>query len=881
VIAALASIPSLSFVIVNGFSIIPVITELNVSPSFFLSNLFYNWHPFYAGGFDNSQSSWFVFPIGGLFVALSSIGLNSAMISIFFMFIVYYFHGISMYYLTYVVGNIEGSLSRTSRIVAASFYMFTPFTLLYMHELGSQQFLASAVLPLLVGFLVQGLFQKKLSYCIYIGLASIFAGANVAFFVISIVVLLAYIIYDLVIFRKNLIWKLIFAATMIGLIFASNIFWLLPRLSNFTTEITGAFREGESVSRSIVLNSLSSSYYETFRLMGSWAFQPAYFSYFYQFYSPIIIVATFIAPIFGMTALLLKPRKRFEIFAVLITIICLPLAVGAYPISNPHLTGRIYIWLYQNVPFFIIFRGAYKFVMVIAFSYSFLIALSLTKLSRKDILKKKRTVTPLVTLGLIGVLLLGSFPSFYGQIVEKEKSFSIPQYYYEAADWLKTQEGNFRIMTIPEMMHVLYVWDNETKFTGTDVSVPLFKIPIVGRSYYLSPGSSDMDMVTHQIYRMIIANQTQNLASLLVFLNVKYVMIHGDYKWSVLQWNQPVSYLFDVLEKTPNMRFARSFGELYFFENEFWFDSTVFVFPSADNQFLDLFTSETSDFDPEITANVSNWKIEDNLLTSNDLYNYDDDVILSKIGHTNLTLTFEAKVANKYLHVYFFAMDKKNAYRLWLNETDYELGKITNGLFSVFKSQRHAFQFNISSWNSYEIEFGEGIVKLAVNGHSFDIDYADKSYIAGKVGFASPTNIVWIRSAKLKYLSTKTDFSSIRPCSYVKVNPTKYIVSLQNNISMPAFLVFTNSFYDGWNAFAGEKLQHVKALNYANGWYLNQTEETLTLEYSPQGFYEFSFKIWFLIIVGFALYLTYTYTRTHHILYKLKQKLARTPHKNN
>lgn len=65
----------------------------------------------------------------------------------------------------------------------------------------------------------------------------------------------------------------------------------------------------------------------------------------------------------------------------------------------------------------------------------------------------------------------------------------------------------------------------------------------------VSPGSPDTDMLTHNIYRMIIANQTQNLAFLLVFLNVKFIMIHGDYKWSALEWNQPISYLFDVLEK--------------------------------------------------------------------------------------------------------------------------------------------------------------------------------------------------------------------------------------------------------------------------------------------------------------------------------------------
>jgi len=128
--------------------------------------------------------------------------------------------------------------------------------------------------------------------------------------------------------------------------------------------------------------------------------------------------------------------------------------------------------------------------------------------------------------------------------------------------------------------------DNETKFTGTDISVPLFKTPIIGRSYYLPLGSPDTDEVTHQIYRMIIANQTQSLASLLKILNVRYIMIHGDYSWSALEWNQSPSYLFEILEKAPGMRIAKSFGELYFFENEIWSDSAVFVFPASSTSSL-------------------------------------------------------------------------------------------------------------------------------------------------------------------------------------------------------------------------------------------------------------------------------------------------------
>lgn len=876
VIAVVALIPCLAFTIRNGFSTIPVITELNVSPSFFLSNLFYDWHPYYEAGFDNSPSAWFAFPLGTLFAALNNVGMDSAMTSIFFMFMVYFLHGVSMYYLMHAIGETGFALPRFSKFVAAFFYMFNPFTLLYMHELGSQQLLASAILPLLLAFLIQGLFRKKLLYSIGIGLMSIFAGANVTFFVITLLVLLAYFLFDLVASRgKGALWKFAFLGVTLMIIFAGNMFWLLPRLSNITTEMNLAFREGESIGRSLALNSMASSYYETFRLLGSWSFQPAYFSYYDQFYSPIIIAATFAAPIFALGTLLMKPRNRFEIFSAAMVILCLPLAVGAYPPSNPHPTGIIYIWLYQNVPFFIIFRGAYKFVMVIALSYSTLIGLTWAKLSRIRFPRTGGKVLAFIGFGLVLLLLLGSLPSFYGQMVEKKSTFSIPQYYYDAAGWLENQGKNFRIMTIPEMRHVQYMWNNETEFTGTDVAVPIFKVPIIGRSYFLPLGSSATDEVTHELYRMIIANQTQDLAHALKVLNARYLMIHGDYKWGALEWNRPPSYLHDVLEKTPNITLVKSFGELWFYENELWSDSAVIAYVlSTSNVSKNLFASSVSDFHTETNQSMGNWKVEDGVFTSNDLYSYEDDVILSEDGFTNLTLTFKARSSSGHLHIYFFAIDDKNAYRLWINGTHYELGELVEGGFAVVRSENHNLSLNVSDWNSYEMRFAEGSVKVAVNGISFDIDHEDRRYVAGKIGFASPTSIVQISYVRLEYSSIRVDPPNIHSLSYFENNPTSYIVSM-HNVSAPVLLIMTNSFNEGWNAHIqgvpNLEIQHMQVFDYANGWYVNRTGDfVITLEYAPQRFYDLGLKTSFLFFITCLIYLTFSYARNKPILKRIK-----------
>jgi hypothetical protein len=76
--------------------------------------------------------------------------------------------------------------------------------------------------------------------------------------------------------------------------------------------------------------------------------------------------------------------------------------------------------------------------------------------------------------------------------------------------------------------------------------------------------------------------------------------------------------------------------------------------------------------------------------------------------------------------------------------------------------------------------------------------------------------------------------------TYEEINPTQYTVHV--NASSPFYLVFSESYDDGWVAtINGQQIHsqyHFTANGYANGWYVNKTGTyTITLDFTPQNFF--------------------------------------------
>src|SRR5919197_1091169 len=112
---------------------------------------------------------------------------------------------------------------------------------------------------------------------------------------------------------------------------------------------------------------------------------------------------------------------------------------------------------------------------------------------------------------------------------------------------------------------------------------------------------------------------------------------------------------------------------------------------------------------------------------------------------------------------------------------------------------------------------------------------------------------------------------------YQKISSTEYIVNIKNNYR-PSYLVFAESYDDGWKAFINGKQQipdkyHLILAGFANAWYLDKAGQfNVKLYFQPQKYLDIGIAAYLSIISISSIYLLYTHKKsTRSNLAKLSQ----------
>jgi hypothetical protein len=114
--------------------------------------------------------------------------------------------------------------------------------------------------------------------------------------------------------------------------------------------------------------------------------------------------------------------------------------------------------------------------------------------------------------------------------------------------------------------------------------------------------------------------------------------------------------------------------------------------------------------------------------------------------------------------------------------------------------------------------------------------------------------------------------------NFQQINPTEYAVHI--NSSDPFFLVFSQSFNNGWvAAINGQQIPdqyHFTANGYANGWYINKTGTyTINLEFTPQNLFYAGTAISITTLIVCTIYISRNKIKnTYQKHIKKKQKPA-------
>lgn len=165
-----------------------------------------------------------------------------------------------------------------------------------------------------------------------------------------------------------------------------------------------------------------------------------------------------------------KEKRKYLVFFVLIGLLGGFLAKG---VNEPF--GEIYLWMFNNVPGFNMFRDPTKWYVLIVISYSVLIPFTIWKIH--ELLSAKKnflTKSPIFNLcnGLVlltvGYLAFLIYPSLSGNITGTFKGTFVPNEYRSLERYFLSQEKYSRTLWVPTLQRFGYNSDNHPAVLAQD-----------------------------------------------------------------------------------------------------------------------------------------------------------------------------------------------------------------------------------------------------------------------------------------------------------------------------------------------------------------------------------------------------------------------------
>jgi len=194
--------------------------------------------------------------------------------------------------------------------------------------------------------------------------------------------------------------------------------------------------------------------------------------------------------------------------------------------------GELNVWLFQNVPFFSIFRDPNKFVYLMILSVSVMLGVSVSVLKGairigKFRLSFRKIVTFLAISSIFlnsGVVLINLKPSTADRIAIQTVVF--PKEYEELYNFLKSDPDypNYRIAILPP-----YVTMENFSWSELYVHNPLRTVPIV--PFIIVDDVRNPSFVNDyawHVFRLVYTNKTTKIGSLFAPLSVKYFIVQED-----------------------------------------------------------------------------------------------------------------------------------------------------------------------------------------------------------------------------------------------------------------------------------------------------------------------------------------------------------------
>ncbi len=446
-------------------------------------------------------------------------------------------------------------------LVAGLLYAFNPYTSQYLVPSGL--FLSYAIAPLLLACFLHGIREREDDWRMAAGFAlCVFAhgalnSAALLYALAPIPIAAAFVVFAerSIQLRLVLAW-LLRAAILSALVASGALFVLWFQRGDIGLNL--ATTEQQSVVSS------RSSWGETWRGLGLWLtyfgdssgqLRPQSAAY---FQNPLVVIATYAAPLAaGVTLTLSRWRPRW-FFAALVAVGTIVM-VGVWPPSAPSPFGRALNWGFEH---FVILRGlrtSYKAGSVAWLGIATLAAYGVLRMIRTRAGGRFGRIGPAIAgWSLAALLAVAAFPFWTGNVYSSDDGFDeIPAYWTDAIDWLNSQPEDGRVMVLPGVIRTRYRWGyvNDNLFHG------LLDKSLVMHQSVPPPGTPLTADVVLNLDRYLAAPDYREgtVGPILRRLGVRWVVFQNDTEWERIGLPRPEH--FGALRADPDLALAESFGD--------------------------------------------------------------------------------------------------------------------------------------------------------------------------------------------------------------------------------------------------------------------------------------------------------------------------------
>ncbi len=492
---------------------------------------------------------------------------------------------------------------KIASFIAGLTYMWSYFLIFnfkYLHHKA-----AYALAPLIILFLIIGLENKKIKYIILTGFLWSVACADMHWTIDGAILLISFIgfcfIVDIVkinpneklkAFKKSLFFHLKYLITLLGSFICFSAYWFLPGFLMGGTSRYSAIMHTEYLeltnSQSTILNVLTKQ---------ASFFQPdVIYSTSLEIFSTsiiqnLLILLGLIVFIIGIAAVILKPRNKYVLFFAIF------LLISIFLVTMVNLSLDFGLWVITKAPLHQIYGWAFKWGIIsqfVIFSLCFLLGFSIVEIlirikkSKLKTNKLKKGIPILIICVLLTSVLLPKWPLATGDLNGWLKPVEMPDKFAQVNSWLEDQEGDFKVLWIPNYRSIDVTWYQDHKINkdiaGYSSSKPTYvffdlqKQPNGYGMFFLYYSGVDPLFIDTPLY----SNATKNLGKLFAPLGVKYFLFHYD--------NAAIGGRNDVLLNNTmyqeDLELVKTFGFIYVFENKYYDEQNSYKFFTTSNNFL-------------------------------------------------------------------------------------------------------------------------------------------------------------------------------------------------------------------------------------------------------------------------------------------------------